>query len=218
MTAQQPSKIAAKAQRLRRFKWASVRTLGRIASKNATQASLRVDVVKAFCAQKQKCCRAVDVSDYEDLVELPGVDHDEKRDREIEDAPGPLFAGLRGEVCNCGSGSESKEHVDEKHESHIDDRHLTEDQNATGEVDEGEIATVADGFVRPGEEADDGSDKDDRRDREEVQQITKPRAFFIMDGVIERLLKRRVSAIRADEVTDPAADADFNQKINQWRH
>jgi len=54
---------------------------------------------------------------------------------------------------------------------------LTEDQNATGEVDEGEIATVADGFVRPGEEADDGSDKDERRDREEVQQITKPRPF-----------------------------------------
>ena len=141
---------------------------------------------------------------------MPGVDHDEKRDREIEDAPGPLFAGLRGEVCNCGSGSESKEHVDEKHESHIDDRHLTEDQNATGEVDEGEIATVADGFVRPGEEANDGSDKDNRRDREEVQQITKPRAFFIMDGVIERLLKRRVSAIRADEVTEAAADADFD--------
>src|SRR5438876_5497265 len=37
MTAQQPSKNAAKAQRLRRFMGASVRTLGRIASKNATQ-------------------------------------------------------------------------------------------------------------------------------------------------------------------------------------
>ena len=55
-------------------------------------ASLRVDIVEAFSAQKEKCCRAIDVSDYEDLVELPGVGQDEKSDR---DAPGSARHGGR---------------------------------------------------------------------------------------------------------------------------
>src|SRR2546430_692811 len=210
ITAQQPSKNAMTTNRLTGLMPPSVRTPGEIASRNAIQTSLRVDVVEAFCAQKEKCCRAIDVSDYEDLVELPGVGQDENSNRETENPLRPLFAILRGEVRNCDSGSESKEHVDEENEPHISDRHLTEEQNTAGEIDEGEIATVPDWILRPSEETEDASDKDDRRDREEVQQIAKPRAFLVVNGVFERLLERRVSAICADEVTEAAADADFD--------
>jgi hypothetical protein len=96
-----------------------------------------VNVVKTFCAEKEKCCRAVDVSHYENLVELPSVGQDEKSDCEIQNPLRQLFVPLRGEVCNRDSSSESKKHVDEKNKPYIDDRHLTEEQNATGEIDQG---------------------------------------------------------------------------------
>src|SRR5437588_8298675 len=124
-----------------------------------------MDVVEAFGAEKEKCCRAVDVSDYEHLVELPCIGQDEKSEREIENPLRPLFTERRGKVRNCNSGSESKEHVDEKNKPHIYNWHLAEQQNAAGKIDQRQIAAVANWFLSAGDKTDDGSDKDDRGDR-----------------------------------------------------